>query len=191
MTAGIIIIIIIYRICKAWNNYLLDSFLPLNITYTAVTVRRTRKTTSSSGRRGSFWKVAYLRLLKSRLLKRQLTERPTLRPALHSSLWFMCSKGPRVSWHSWTLCLISVTIIRCVYMFAFLLPWTDCSAWRLPWPENPFLRCLKECHSIPSAPLVSLEDCSGNVTVPARSGCREEVGGAVVRVRTRVWEKFK
>lgn len=53
----------------------------------------------------------------------------------------------------------------------------DCSMWTLPWPENPFLSCLKECYHIPSATLVSLEDHAGHVTVPAQRTCREEVSG--------------
>ncbi|MCJ8746407.1 hypothetical protein PDJAM_G00141360 [Pangasius djambal] len=54
---------------------------------------------------------------------------------------------------------------------------TDCSMWTLPWPENTFLSCLKECYHLPSVPLVSLEDSSGHFTVPAQRTCREQVSG--------------
>ncbi|KAB5530995.1 hypothetical protein PHYPO_G00135780 [Pangasianodon hypophthalmus] len=54
---------------------------------------------------------------------------------------------------------------------------TDCSMWTLPWPENTFLSCLKECYHLPSVPLVSLEDSSGHFTVPAQRTTREQVSG--------------
>ncbi|KAK3532505.1 hypothetical protein QTP86_018519 [Hemibagrus guttatus] len=53
----------------------------------------------------------------------------------------------------------------------------DCSMWTLPWPENPFLSCLKECYNTPSTPCVSLEDHAGDFTVPAQRTCRVEVSG--------------
>ncbi|XP_058234103.1 ATPase family AAA domain-containing protein 5 isoform X3 [Hemibagrus wyckioides] len=53
----------------------------------------------------------------------------------------------------------------------------DCSMWTLPWPENPFLSCLKECSNTPSTPFVLLEDCASNYTVPAQRTCRVEGSG--------------
>ncbi|XP_060753427.1 ATPase family AAA domain-containing protein 5 [Tachysurus vachellii] len=53
----------------------------------------------------------------------------------------------------------------------------DCSMWTLPWPENPFLSCLKEFYNTTSIPLVSLEDHASNFNVPAQRTCRIEVSG--------------
>ncbi|KAM9494077.1 ATPase family AAA domain-containing protein 5 [Clarias gariepinus] len=71
----------------------------------------------------------------------------------------------------------------------------DCSMWTLPWPENPFLACLKECYYLPSVPFVSLEDRPVHLTAPAQRTCREEVSGRrdhfTEPVRERLLEEIR
>ncbi len=51
---------------------------------------------------------------------------------------------------------------------------SDCSAWNLQWPTNPFLSCLKESYNLPPVPPMPLENVLGYATVPAkRAGCHE------------------
>ncbi|TSK31320.1 ATPase family AAA domain-containing protein 5 [Bagarius yarrelli] len=53
----------------------------------------------------------------------------------------------------------------------------DCCMWILPWPENPFLCCLKEDSNTPFAPLGLLKGHAGNFTVPTQRNYRVKVSG--------------
>ncbi|XP_051572151.1 ATPase family AAA domain-containing protein 5 [Myxocyprinus asiaticus] len=63
---------------------------------------------------------------------------------------------------------------------------SDCSIWKLQWPLNPFLICVKESYNLPSVPLMILERSLGFTTVPTKrtfsqrvSCCRKEISEPV------------